>query len=299
MRPMGPTFYGMAPMSSSKPRMPSSYRPNGYSSPSSPESIKSEIDLAALTESAIQEWSQIRAALELFVVSLGPAFQPLSAEYHHQPALDSPFGGVLQYRSYDIAILWAVFYMTNIILLRSHPHMPPAAMVAAGIAAPQTAQFAQMIGQISFGIVPTPRGQPLNPSLGASLCEICMPLFFAGVQFQAATQRHWLVTHVRDIEARTGWASVGMIAHGCETAWEKAAEAGRGPPYQRVKVDQLGYLSSDDRVRQRGGPDAPITDEPPKDLSDRRCAHFYPPTRVHWAMGLLSGEEDVERSVAS
>ena len=271
--------------------MPSSYKPRrSGNTPSSPSSTSTEVDFETATANAIEEWTQIQRAVDFFAASLGPAFQPLSAEYHHHPAFDSPFDGVLQYRSYDIAIIWAVCYMTNIILIRSHPHMPPAGMVAAGIAAPQTARFAQLIGQIAFGIVPTPRWQPLNPSLGGTLCEIAMPLFFAGVQYQAAAQRNWLVTRVRHIEGLTGWASVGMIAHGCETAWQKAAETGRGPPYQRVKIEQVEFLTSDDRVRRRG---PEIETGVPRDLSDRRFVHVHPPTRVHWAMGLLSGEDDV------
>ena len=298
-QPQGPTFFGMAPIPQQR-RMPSSFRSDQpYYRSASPPTPKSEVDFNTATASAIDEWNQIRSALEIFSSSLGPAFQPLSAEYNHQPAFDSPFGGVLQYRSYDIAVIWGMYYMTNIILLRSHPHMPPASMVAAGIAAPQTAQYAQLIGQIGYGLAPTPRGQPLNPSLGAALCEICMPLFFAGVQYRDAAQREWLTTRVRDIERRTGWASVGMIAHGCETAWEKAAEAGRGPPYQRRRVDHIEYLSGDDRLRKRGAAHHFEQADPTiKDLTDKRYIHVHPATRVHWAMGLLSLEEDVERQPA-
>jgi hypothetical protein len=294
-RPMqAPLFYGMAPAPTAM-HTPSAYKTN-VSSPSahSPQSTKSEIDLTAATASTLEEWQRIHAALDLFAQNLGPAFQPLPSEYYHaQPPPQSPFGGVLQYRRYDIANIWALYYMCHIILLRSHPHMPPAAMMAAGVAAGQTATYANLIGQIAVGLSPPAKGQPLNPSVGACLCEICMPLFFAGVQFRDSAQRVWLVHRLRDTEARTGWASLGMIAHGCETAWVKAGETGRGPPWTRMPVD--GGDESDERVTRRGGHNDPLSQ--PKDETDRRFIHINPSTRVHWAVGLLAEEEDVERDV--
>lgn len=186
--------------------------------------------------------------------------------------------------------------MAYIIALRSHPHMPPAAMMAAGIQAQQTAEFAQTIGQIAGGIAPPTFGQELNPGLGAALCEVSMPLFFAGVQYQDAAQRHWLVSNIRNIEARTGWASVGMIAQGCETSWVKAFEAGRGAPWERTKeewhVDRRS-ATKDNRIARdtpsAAGDGGPLEEA---DLTDRRWASKNPATRVHWALGLLSAEED-------
>jgi len=227
-------------------------------------------------------------ALNTFQSHFGPQFQPLPAELHEH--LDTPFGPVIVYRSHDIANLWAIYYMAYIIAMRSHPHMPPAAMMAAGIAASQTAHFTQLIGQIAGGIAPPRQGQDLNPSLGASLCEMSMPLFFAGIVYRDASQRAWLVSHLRNIEARTGWASIGMIAQGCETAWEKAAAAGRGPPYTRTKKEWHHENVHDNRVMKNNGQ---VDEEPdPTDFSDRRWASVNPSTRVHWAMGLLSVEED-------
>jgi hypothetical protein len=275
--------------------MPSSYAVEGANSSPSPKSDKSDYDLEVATQSAIEEWNQIRAALNTFKSHFGPQFQPMPAELH-QPRM-TPFGPALQYRSYDVANLWGLYYMGYIIALRSHPHMPPAAMMAAGIAAQQTAQYAQLIGQIAGGIVPPHPGQPLNPSLGASLCEISMPLFFAGITYQGAAQRDWLVRHVRDIEARTGWASVGMIAQGCETAWVKAYEAGRGPPYTRTKEEWHAEKVHDPRVTREGGHFSDAEPDP-TDMSDRRWASTNAATRVHWAMGLLSMEEDLDEKAS-
>jgi hypothetical protein len=285
-----PMFFGMAPMPT-KAHMPSSYAVGGSAPTPSPKSERSDYDLEIETRAALEEWFQIRAALNTFKSHFGPQFQPLSAELH-QPQ-STPFGPALQYRSYDVANLWALYYMSYIIALRSHPHMPAPAMMAAGIAAPQTAPFAQLIGQIAGGLVPPPSGQPLNPSLGASLCEVTMPLFFAGIQYQDSEQRAWLVSHVRDIEARTGWASVGMIAQGCETAWVKAFEAGRGPPYQRTKEEWHMEKVVDPRITREGG-HFDGSEPDPSDMSDRRWASTNAATRVHWAMGLLSVEEDID-----
>ena len=151
--------------------------------------------------------------------------------------------------SYDIAVLWALYYSAHIVALRAHPHMPPAAMMAAGVAVGQTAHYANLIGRIAAGMMPRPVVQPLNPSLGAALCEVTLPLFFAGVQYADPQQRIWLVSRVREVEALTGWASVGMIAQGCETAWEKAAMGGRGPPYMRSQTERHAAI----RVSRRKG----------------------------------------------
>jgi hypothetical protein len=289
-----PMFFGMAPMPPSA-HMPSSYAVQSATTTPSPKSERSDYDLEVETQLALDEWFQIRSALNTFKSHFGPQFQPLSAEFHQpQP---TPFGPALQYRSYDVATLWALYYMSYIIAIRSHPHMPAPAMMAAGVAAQQTAPFATLIGQIAGGIVPPHPGQAMNPSLGASLCEVAMPLFFAGIQYQDPGQRAWLVRHVRDIEARTGWASVGMIAQGCETAWVKAFEAGRGPPYQRTKEEWHMEKALDARISREGGHyDGGAPD--PLDMTDRRWASTNAATRVHWAMGLLSVEEDVDPRAA-
>ena len=265
--------------------MPSSFAAHKPRSPSSSPTQAKDIDLQAATASALEEWTQIRAALQTFESTLGTDFQPLSAEYH-QP-LWSPFGDALQYRSYDIGVISGLMYMAQIIAIRSHPHMPPATHMAAGVAAGQTAELANKIGRIAAGIVPTPQNMPLNPSLGAALCEITMPLFFSGITYTDPNQRRWLVERIADIEARTGWASTGMIGHGCETAWERAGQAGRGPPWTRMRT-RPG--SDDPRANRREA----SLDEPSTDLTDRRYVHVNPGTRLTWAMGLLAQEEDVE-----
>ena len=91
-----------------------------------------------------------------------------------------------------------------------------------------------LIGRIAASI---PLGDELSPFLGAVLTESTMSLYFAGVQYQDAGQREWLVTRLLEVMKRTGFASAGQVARACETSWEKAAEIGRGPPYvRRTKV---------------------------------------------------------------
>lgn len=248
------------------------------------------MDLEVATQTAMEEYGQIRGALHDFSARLGEVFQPLTEEY--QPPLQTPFGAALFYRSYDIGVLWAIYNMAVIIAIRSHPHMPPAAHMAAGVAAGETAFFANQIGRIAAAIVPGPSNEPLNPSLGAALCESCMPSFFAAVQYRDAEQRHSTVMRIFSIEQRTGWGSAGLIANGCETAWVKAAAAGRGPPYERVVRNAQ---SEDPRLNgswERLDPNSLPNSE---DDNDRRFVRSKAAARLNWAIGVMGMEDDIEK----
>ena len=64
-------------------------------------------------------------------------------------------------------------------------------------------------------------------------------------------------------------------------------EEGKGPPYERT----MNKTAKDDRVAGRSrDPDQ----GPPKDNNDRRFIHVNPGTRVYWAMGILSVDEDMK-----
>jgi hypothetical protein len=141
-------------------------------------------------------------------------------------------------------------------------------------------------------MMPHTLAQPLNPSLGATLCEVTLALFFAGVQYREPQQRSWLVKRVRELEALTGWASVGMIAQGCETAWEKAWQAGRGPPYTRTAPQwHFGMRSAFGKPLEMSG----LKDnEFQPEGESQRGRETNPGWRVQFAMGLLSGQDDVE-----
>ena len=116
-----------------------------------------------------------------------------------------------------------------------------------------------------------------------------MGIFHAGVQYTDAAQRGWIITKLRDISRLTGWQTSALIASGCERAWNRAAELGKGPPYVRT----MNKNARDDRVAGRSREDE--YKGPPKDNNDRRFVHVNPGTRVYWAMGILSVEEDMEQ----
>ncbi|KAH9876829.1 hypothetical protein IAQ61_002190 [Plenodomus lingam] len=236
-----PNFYGMAPAQPPAPLPPSYENPNYKRSPPTSHAPHPKFsDLPAAYEQAMKEWNAISAAHTTVAQLLAStdSFAPLPAEsYPPVPGDNSsgnltPFGPALIHRSYDISILWTLLHLAKIVLLRSHPAMPPAAQMAAGVCAPATQPYAMLIGRITAGMQ-IPLGEDLTPFLGAVLTESTMSLFFAGVQFQDPIHREWLVTRLLEIDRRTGWASSGIIARGCETAWEKAASMGRGPPYKR------------------------------------------------------------------
>jgi hypothetical protein len=284
-----PQFYGMAPPPRESVRMPASYAPsNSIPTPdtASPQEFN---DLNTAREAALQDFGRIRAALHTFENSLGEGFQPLSPDY--QPPMETPFGYALFYRSYDIGCLWAMYHMAVIIAIRSHPDMHPAAHAAAAILANQTQHHANVIGQIAAGIVPGPSDQPLNPTLGGSLCESCMPSFFAAIQYQDAEQRHHTVTRIYSIAQRTGWGSAELIAHGCETAWVKAAQIGRGPPYTRI-LRQRQSPTEDPRKNGSWEKDDPNSTPDQSNETDRRFVTVKQSARLNWAIGIMGTEAD-------
>ncbi|KAK0878413.1 hypothetical protein LTR87_007817 [Friedmanniomyces endolithicus] len=282
-----PAFFGMAPPLNPNVQMPSAYHPiHCIPTPLSAAS-HDPIDLQFSTEAAISEWARIRAALLDFSTRLGDAFKPLTDEY--QPTLHTAFGNAIFYHSFDIGVLWAIYNMVMIITLRSHPHMPPAAHMAAGVASQQTLFYADQIGRIVAGIVPGPPDHPLNPGLGAALCETCMPSFFAAVQYSNPHQRHETVMRIYSIAQRTGWGTAELIASGCETAWVKSAAAGRGPPYARVVRSQH---SSDPRLNGSWEHLDPNSRPDETDETDRRHVRAKPQARLNWAIGIMGTEED-------
>ncbi|KAL8950463.1 MAG: hypothetical protein Q9222_003503 [Ikaeria aurantiellina] len=247
--------------------------------------VVQDAELDTATYAAEQEWTSICVALDLLEQAFGPDFQPLSPD--HMTPLSTPFGPALYYRTYSIACLWCLFCTAHIFAARVAPNMPPAAMVAAGVSARQTAPMANTIGRICAGLQPASSTAPLNPSHGAALMDSCMGLFHAGVQFRDAAQRGWTITRLRNIARLTGWQTSALIASGCERAWMAAAEAGKGPPYTRT----MNATAKDDRVSGRS---RDPNQGPPKDNNDRRFITVNPGTRVYWAMGILGMEEDMK-----
>ena len=234
-RETSPPMYGMAP--STPVQLPPGFNETRNAFPS-PESAHSDTqqDLDALAAESLSEWEDMLAACNEFENALGPGFQPLPPGA--APVITTPFGPAIQYRTHTVACIWACYYLGRILLRRVHPSMPPAAMMAAGVSAAQTAQDAQLIGRIVAGVYgpqyPSPPVDP-SPSVAGILVELLIPVFYAAVQYTDGAQRNWTIALLRDITRLTGGKSSASVAGGCETAWIKAHEAGRGPPYKPVE----------------------------------------------------------------
>lgn len=178
-----PTFPGIVPVGG-KVQPPSGFSPTPGVSPQS-EAATEEFESSWTLETAIKEWEQIQVAFAHLKTWFTAEFQPLSNEYADRRA--SPFGTVIQYRSYAVAGVWMNYYMGLIHLYRCHPTMPFAALQAAGKSAKDTQTYANQIGRISCGLIPdTTQLLDANPLVAAALIECAFCLFVAGVQVSAA-----------------------------------------------------------------------------------------------------------------
>jgi len=309
--PAMPNFFGMAP---ARPHAPitSNYANPDYerSPPTAHVPLPEYADLPSSYDSAIQEWDNINAAHATIaqVLSSTESFAPLPPELQVIPPGETstmtPFGPALVHRSYDISVLWTLLHLAKIILLRSHPAMPPAMMMAAGVCAQATGPYATLIGRITAGMQ-LPTSADLSPFLGSVLQESTMSMFFAGVQYQDPAQREWTITRLLEVDRRTGWASAGIIARGVETSWEKAADMGRGPPYKRrtrrvgedgpLVLEEEGGSPSTWRHHERDNAVAQGArmEEMVQDTSDER-RYIVKPRMVTWARNVFGTEEDLQ-----
>ncbi|UPX20907.1 uncharacterized protein EKO05_0011119 [Ascochyta rabiei] len=312
--PAMPNFYGMAP---ARPHAPitAHYANPGYErSPPMPDMPHPQYaDLPSAYESATSEWDAINAAHATVaqVLASTEAFAPLPQELQVIPPGETstmtPFGPALVHRSYDISVLWTLLHLSKIILLRSHPAMPPAAMMAAGVCAQATGPYATLIGRITAGMQ-LPIGEDLSPFLGSVLQESTMALFFAGVQYQDPAQRKWIITRLLEIDRRTGWASAGIIARGVETSWERAAQMGRGPPYKRRtrKANEEGPLVLEEEEEEGANPpnwrhkepDAVGKGSTMQEVAEQSGSeekrYLVRPRMVTWAKNVFGTEEDLQ-----
>lgn len=229
-----PTQYGMIPPSTRPPRLPRGFSNDRHMNPNNENIHFDDLDTATLD--AERDWAEILKAFHVLQESLGPEYQPLGIEY--MPAHPTPFGSAIYYKTYSIASLQMLYNMAMIILHRCHPSMPPIQMMASGIQAGKTATYAVNIARVLAGLVPTDHNTQINPALGASLIEASLPLFFAGVQYDTQDQRDWTVKKLREIHRLTGWTTASRVLLGCQRAWEKTAEMGRGPPYVRPPLEE-------------------------------------------------------------
>lgn len=308
-----PNFYGMAP---ARPHVPitSQYaNPDHERSPPTPNAPHPQYaDLPSAYESAISEWESINAAQATVaqVLANTASFAPLPQELQVIPPGETstmtPFGPALVHRSYDVSVIWALLHLSKILLLRSHPAMPPAAMMAAGVCAQATGPYATLIGRMTAGMQ-LPMGEDLSPFLGSVLQESTMSLFFAAVQYQDAAQREWTITRLLEIDRRTGWASAGIIARGVETSWERAAQMGRGPPYKRRtrRVGEEGPLVLEEEdmgssnwrnqeVDDVGKGSQMQSHEVEEQSGQGETRYLMKPRMVTWAKNVFGTEEDLQ-----
>ncbi|KAL3466319.1 hypothetical protein BJX64DRAFT_12377 [Aspergillus heterothallicus] len=274
-----PPMYGMMP--STGPRgLPPAF---AASVNDGDDSFGTTDDAAEVSyEEAVREWEDIFAAFDAFEQSLGPDYMPLPAD--STIPIYSPFGPALQYRTHNMGSLWAFYYIGRILLLRLHPCMHAAMMVATGYAGAATARHAQTMGRIAAGVY-GPQSQHhgpegFNPTLGACLIEVTVGLFFAAVQYVDHEQRDWTIALLNDVSRLTGIKSSDAIARGCKTAWEAASKRPGGPPPYEPSVREppawTYYKETEINTERRwvpvSKPKAPI---------------------LSWAMGILSLEDNI------
>ncbi|KAK2612581.1 hypothetical protein QQS21_001352 [Conoideocrella luteorostrata] len=266
------------------------HAPMGFTAPTTYSDESDSPGDSATPESdelAEQEWESIRQAFEIFENHLDSRFKPLNSEYADRK--DTPFGTALQYRTYSVAGIWMNYYMGLIHLYRSRPNMPPAAMQAAGMAAPSTAGYAIQIGRIAAGLTDDcSQKKDISTTLAAALIESCFCTFVAAVQLQDNNQRCWVIQRVYDIARLTGWQTARKIAIGCESAWIKVAQLGHGPEYRRPQhleeVPMSVWMNPrklDQRIRDLGS-----TEESRLVLRQSE--------QTNLALGLLGVETDLE-----
>ncbi|KAI1437187.1 hypothetical protein GGR50DRAFT_118455 [Xylaria sp. CBS 124048] len=319
-------FTGMMP-ASDKVTLPMGFSPpreDSSSPPNAAPQYPTDSDLDTRTIEALREWEQILSAFNEIERHFGPDFAPLEADIY--PTQSTPYGPATHYRTYSIAGVWLNFYMGLIVLHRAHPKMPPVAMLAAGMSAHTTMPWALKIGQIAAGLEENiAHLKVVSTLMGAALIESAFPLFVAGVQFQDEAQRHWLIRRLRDIARLTGWQSAHQIADGCESAWSKAAQLGRGPPYRQPPEpeDEDGARDVRDRREARKRQAAHPSDVSPPGMAwvwgnprrlDRRILEedgaagggngtatdskkivLAKGEKAFYAMGLLTVEQDLEK----
>ncbi|KAK4126323.1 fungal transcriptional regulatory-like protein [Parathielavia appendiculata] len=267
-----PAFPGLMP-TSGHVTVPRGFTPPRESPPrASPPSSDSadDMDIDAATAQAMREWEDIRQAFEVFRARLGPDFEPMGPDF--APPEMTPFGPALIYRTYSIAGVWMNYLMGLIVLHRAHPSMPPIAVMAAGMAAPQTGRWANEIARITAG-----------------LHEDTTHVTAIGTLFQDLHQRHWTIRRLRDIARLTGFQSARQIADGCESGWNKAAELGRGPPY--YSPPELGPLFPDSIWNRPRRIDKRIQE---LEAGENRVV-LAKSEQAHYALGLLSVEQDLDK----
>ena len=310
----GPSFNGMMPPPPVPPKMSASFhvmneqlqgRASETTDQDLPNGASARPDLKAETEQALLEHAAIANAFDVFAQSLGPDFEPLVHDGSFPQT--SPFGSPIRYQNPAIAAIWLHYYVGRVLLQRLHPYMPPAAMVSASVTAHLTREDAQTAGKVAAGLYAMTTGHPgdpLDPTYAGALIESTFPLLFAAIQYQDASQRGWTISKLHDIARMTGWQTSGAVAAACEIAWERMGLAGKGPPYTRsldrnnkdARVNGASRRVDPGNSESYSGSTDTSTEQESQFMShDRSLIGKHGPTRVHWALGLLSVEEDIKK----
>ena len=263
-----------------QPSIPEAFAAGAQKDSYTPVTPHEHLSLAAATAKAEAEWTDLQAALNTFERALSdPAWAPLPTPSH-----PTAFGPGLQYRAPAVGALWSFYHTARLVHARTHPSMPPASMAAAGVAARHTAIWAHRIGRAALGLAVPPAERPLAPPLAAAVGESLLPLFFAGVQYVDPAQRVAVVARLRYIAARIGLDSASLIAAGLEMVWSRMAAAGRGPAYARtLEVTIQDSVNAESDSRRDGGC---------RVNRERGLVRMQPDTRLKWAAGVLSLEQD-------
>lgn len=99
---------------------------------------------------------------------------------------------------------------------------------------------------------------------------------------------------LHDIARLTGWQSARQIADGCESAWLKAAQLNKGPPYKRAPdVEALLPQSVWENPRRIDRRILELNSEQASKHEERFV--LTKSEQAHYALGLLSVEHDLER----
>lgn len=190
--PQMPNFSGMVP-EVKEAQLPMGFEPTNDASPQSTQSDE-EIDLQLQTNEALEDWQEIRDAFDVIESHFGEDYQALGPEFF--APMQTPFGAALRYRTYSIAGIWMNLYMGLITCYRAHPSMPPAAIMAAGITARQTAGFANELGRIAAGIAPDcSMTREVAPGVGAALIESSTCLFVSAIQVRSIPGKRCVSNH--------------------------------------------------------------------------------------------------------
>lgn len=173
-----PPFNGIVPTDGNF-QVPRGFTPPKETSPQSDSTDDHDLDESY--QAALSEWESIKRGFEAYESTLGPEFQPLKPEFSDKR--DSPFGMTMQYRTFSVAGIWMNFYMGMINLIRCHPSMPPAAMQAAGMAAPQTGPYSNKLGRIAAGLSEdVSQATEITTLVSAAFIESCFCLFVAAIE---------------------------------------------------------------------------------------------------------------------